>query len=331
MTSIATGRTTLRRAAVSLFLLVWVGATAGPPWAAGQESYLSGNSTAVDGSQQHWSVAAGSVFLHRSPARPGSLVFYKATTEELANVHDFDLGWAAGPQLELSRHFDGGWDVAVRYFDIDGWKAARSLADPNSLRVPLVSNNPADFFDTASADYTSRLYNTELNLKRRFGDRLSVLAGFRYLELHEQVSAEAWKPGLEGTVNIGTSNYLYGFQTGVESILLQVGRLQIDGDLKAGVYGNNIRGTMHAHGTYLDDDSEGTASHTSFVGEVGLTGRYQFGRHLAVFGGYQVMWLQGVVLAGDYVSSMANPLAHINVLEGAALYHGANTGLELRW
>lgn len=278
-----------------------------------------------------WSVTAGGVVLNRSNARPGTLVLDGTTAAELSNVADFDLGWAAGPQVELSRHFDAGWDVAVRYFSIDGWSATHSLADTGNLRVPLVSNNPADFFDTASASYKSQLYNTELNVKREFGQRLRLLAGFRYVELHEQIAAEAYSPTLEGSFNVGASNYLYGFQMGAESSLYECGPLRFDGYLKAGVYGNHIRGTLHGQGTNYNEDGRATASHTSFLGEVGLTATYPFSQHCAAYGGYQVMWLQGVVLAGDYVSSMVNPSAGYNLFDGTAFYHGAQAGLQFNW
>jgi hypothetical protein len=295
-----------------------------------QESDLDWT-TVGENSAARWTVTAGSLLLNRSKARPGSLVFDGTTDAELSNVADFDLGWAAGPQIELSRCFDSGWDVALRYFSIDGWSASHSLADPGNLRVPMVSNDPDDFFDTAYARYASRLYNTEVNLKRRWGERVKLLAGFRWVELHEQIASGAYSPGLEGTFDVGAANYLYGFQMGAESMLIEYGALRFDGFLKAGVYGNSVRGTIRGEGTYYDEDSTGTASHTSFLGEIGLTAKYQFNRHISAYGGYQVMWLQGVVLAGDFVSSLVNPSAELDPLDGAAFYHGAQAGLEFAW
>lgn len=281
--------------------------------------------------EPRWSVTAGSIFLNRSPARPGTLVVDGTTEAELVNVADFDLGWAAGPEVELSRHLDCGWDVAVRYFGIDGWNTSRSLADTGNLQVPLVSNNPNDFFDTASASYASRLYSTELNLKRRWGEQLRVLAGFRYVELLEKISAEAFSPRLEGTFDISGANYLYGFQLGAESVLYEHGPLQFEGYLKAGVYGNHIRGNLYGDGTNFHLDDSATASHTSFLGEIGLTANYQFSEHCSAFGGYQVMWLQGVVLAGDFVSSLVSSSSDFDLFDGAAFYHGARMGLQFNW
>lgn len=278
-----------------------------------------------------WTATAGSILLNRSTARPGSLVFDGTTDVELSNVADFDLGWAAGAQIELTRHFNSGWDIGLRYFGIDGWNASDRLDDPGNLRVPMVSSDPDDFFDTASASYRSRLYNAEINLERQLGKRLRVLAGFRYVELLEQISSSAYSPTLEGVFDIGSSNYLYGFQMGAEAIVFEYGKLQVDSFLKAGVYGNHIRGSIYGDGTYFHIEDSATASRTSFLGEIGLSAKYRLGSHCAVFGGYQLMWLQGVALAGDFVSSLVNYSEDFDVLDGAAFYHGAQVGLEFTW
>lgn len=98
-----------------------------------------------------WTVRAGTVILHRSKASPTTLVEDGQTGAELVNVSDFDLGFAAGPQFEITRHLSTDWDLGVEYFNVDGWEARRSLADPGNLRVPFISDDPDDYFDTASA------------------------------------------------------------------------------------------------------------------------------------------------------------------------------------
>lgn len=281
--------------------------------------------------EPHWTVSVGSVFLNRSKPRPGPLVFNGTTSEVLADVSDFDLGWAVGPDIELTRHVNPDWDVGLRYFSVDGWNATKTLVDPGHLRVPMVSDDPGDFFDTTSGSYASRFYSTELNLKKAFGERLQVLAGFRMVGLFEEVASSAYSPSLEGTFDIRSSNHLYGFQMGVEGIILQRGRFELDGYLKAGVYGNSIRGTIYGDGTYFHEEVTDTINHTSFLGEMGLNAKYQFNRRWSVYGGYQLMWLQGVGLAGDYISLMADPSSTFDILDGAAFYHGARAGLQFTW
>jgi hypothetical protein len=281
--------------------------------------------------QPRWTVTADGILLSRSHAKGATLVEDGTTDAELVNVADFDLGWAAGPQFELTRHFDSGWDIAVRYFGIDGWSAVRELADPNNLRVPLVSTSPTDFFDTANARYKSQLYNAEVNVKRAWGERARLLAGFRTVQLNEQIAAGAYSPTLEGTFDFSTANYLYGFQVGAESALWNLGPVQFDGFLKAGAFSNSIRSNMRAEGTHLSPmDVGSTASRVSFLGELGLTAKYRFGDHCSIHGGYELMWLEGVALAGNSVAAM-NQLSDFTLYNGSAFYHGAVAGIEFCW
>ena len=291
---------------------------------------IGGDAFAQPWDNTSWTVSASSVFLHRSKARPETLAENGTTNAELANVADFDLGWAAGPQLELSRRFQCGWGVSLRYFQVDGWNAERTLHDPGNLRVPLVSADPADYFDSAFARYASRLYSTEVNLHRQCGERLSLLAGFRWTELHEKVAAGAYSPTLEGVFDIGTSNHLYGFQMGAEAALWQRGRWQLDGFLKAGIYSNCMRFSVAGHGTYFDIEGAASKSRPSLLGELGLTARCRLTRNWSVFGGYQVMWLEGVALAGDAVAALRQNSGEM-LENGTAFYHGAVAGLECRW
>jgi hypothetical protein len=278
-----------------------------------------------------WSVDAGALILHRSHARSATLAEDGTTDAELANTADFDLGWAAGPRIRIARQFACGWDVDVTYFGLDGWSASQSLADVANLRVPLVSTSPTDFFDTASAFYTSRLYSTELNVGRRFCDNYRVLAGFRWVELHEAIGAEAWSPTLEGSFNSQTGNHLYGFQLGLEAVLWNNdGPFSLDGFLKAGVYASHIRMAAQGEGTYFSLDGEATRSRTSFLGEMGLVARYRLNDHWSVYGGYQVMWIEGVALAGDVVAALSSTDENM-LLNGTAFYHGGLTGIEFRW
>lgn len=277
-----------------------------------------------------WTVTAGSITLHRSRARGESLVFEGAADRELSNVRDFDLGWAGGPQIELTRHFDCGCELAARYFSIDGWSASRTLADAGNLRVPLVSDDPDDFFDTAHAGYASRLYSTELNLQRPLGERLHFLAGFRWVELHEAISAGAFSPGLEGTFDFRTANHLYGFQIGTEGALWAAGPLTLDGFLKAGVYGNAIGVQAEGHGTEFDLEGSGSRGRTSFLGELGLLAKYRFAEHWTASAGYEAMWIDGVSLAADSVAALAQS-DDDRLLNGSTFYHGLLVGLELAW
>lgn len=318
---------TLLRRAFAAAMILWAATHT-----ASAEGYrLYGCDTDACGAAACWTVDAGALMLHRSHARAATLAEDGTTDAELANTADFDLGWAAGPRLRIERQLACGWDVGVTYFGIDGWRAEQALADPGNLRVPLVSSSPSDYFDTASAFYASRLYSTELNVGRRFCDHFKVLAGFRWVELHESIGAEAWSPTLEGRFNAQTGNYLYGFQLGLEGALWNNGGpFSLDGFLKAGVYGSHIRMAAQGEGTYFDMEGEATRGRTSFLGELGLVARYRLNKHWSIYGGYELMWIEGVALAGDAVAALSS--TDENMLQnGTAFYHGGLTGIELRW
>jgi hypothetical protein len=277
-----------------------------------------------------WEATAGGVILHRSKALAATLVENGRTGAVMSNVSDFDLGWAAGPQVELARQFDNGWGFGVRYFSIDGWKASQTLADPGNLRVPLISDNPADYFDTAFASYSSRIYNTELNLSRQFGDRLRLLAGFRWVELLETISAGANSPTLGGTFDYGAANHLYGFQVGADAGVFERGAFRLDVSLKAGVFRNEIGMNVYGKGTNLNIDESSSVSRTSFLGEIGLMAKYRLNGHFSVYGGYELMWIDGVALAGNAITA-ATESSQFPLINGTAFYHGATTGLEFDW
>ena len=288
--------------------------------------YMAGETT-----DSCWSVNAAGLLLHRSTARAATLARAGASQQELTNVADLDLGFAAGPRIDLTRRFCCDWGLGVTYFGIDSWNASRALADTGNLEVPFVSSNPADRFDTANASYSSRLYSTEINLKRPWLEGLDVLAGFRWVELHERLAGEAFGQNLWGDAQVRTNNHLYGFQLGLEGRLWDCGGpFQLDGFLKAGIYGNSMAASLVAHGTDLDMEGSGTFHRTSFLGELGLTASYCLNRHWSIFAGYEVMWLDGVGLAGDSIAALDAVDSDL-MQNGSAFYHGVLVGTQFNW
>ncbi len=151
------------------------------------------------------------------------------------------------------------------------------------------------------------------------------------MELHEAIAAQAYSPDLEGSIDFRTANYLYGYQLGTEANLWDAGgRLRLDGFLKAGIYGNFTRFNLDGEGTYFA--ASGTATHrrTSFLGELGLTANYRLTPHCSAVAGYEVMWIEGVVLAGDAIAAMQNFDGDL-LWNGGAFYHGALAGLTFTW
>ena len=94
----------------------------------------------------------------------------------------------------------------------------------------------------------------------------------------------------------------------------------------AAAQNNDYVDTVHSFSA-ADSDS-----HVSFLGEIGVTGSCQLTRHLALRGGYQVMWLTSVALAPNQIPATDFLAAQAGVNTSGTLFcHGANAGLELAW
>jgi hypothetical protein len=190
-----------------------------------------------------------------------------------------------------------------------------------------------------AVDYGSDLYSAEINLRRRCLGRLDLLAGMRWVELREDfhvIGPNPLSPAPDVRYDTLTGNSMYGFQIGAEAkVFDRCGPLRIDGFIKAGIYANDghqetsTRGNL---GSVVTAAAGG--DNTSFLGEAGLSALYRLDDHLAVRGGYQVMWIEGVALAPDqlpHTDVTSSPATATLDAHGGLFYHGVQVGLEARY
>ncbi len=112
------------------------------------------------------------------------------------------------------------------------------------------------------------------------------------------------------------------------------GRLRINGFAKIGIFHN----TADQNSNLNDPANLGelsvvaNGSHTAFLCELGLIGSYHLSQHVALRGGYQVMWIEGVALATRQipVTNLIAGTADI-AISGGLFYHGATAGFEITW
>ncbi len=102
---------------------------------------------------------------------------------------------------------------------------------------------------------------------------------------------------------------------------------------KGCVYGNDANNDftlLPSTGGQFDGGLAG--SDVAFVGEVDLKAAYKITRHLALTGGYQLLWIDGVTLSSENLaaSTAASSQAVINT-SGDVFYHGATAGLDITW
>lgn len=282
-----------------------------------------------------WNAYVGAIFLTRDTPDAGTIIGPNPPNGgSFSNGSNFDFDTQAGVDVLLARRLANGDQLEGRYFGVDDVNAGQSLVTPgNFIGAGFVGPGGIPIVGT----YSSNLKSAELNWRRPLTERFTFLAGFRYIGFDES---------LYYTINTTTAsglyefqNELYGGQIGGDLSLLDPCRaLQIHVIGKAGVYQNNIGGSFKTFApvgnptplqTFGRDEKE-----SAFVGDLQLVASYQLSCHMAVRGGYQMLWLDNVALSGDNASvSQSNPslLNTSTDSNGQVFYHGAMIGLEFMW
>ena len=128
-------------------------------------------------------------------------------------------------------------------------------------------------------------------------------------------------------------NHLYGGQIGTDLALWNSGPLRFNSIFKGGLYGVETENAFTNHtilGTTVRNGA--TDSDVAFVGEIDLLGTYSICRNVALRGGYQLLWIDGVALASDS-AAQTNPSNGGAVIDtnGQLFYHGATVALQFTW
>jgi hypothetical protein len=288
-----------------------------------------------------WTLSADAMIMSRSGGKTSSLLINAdesgedqdgtdASGAELFNSNAFEFNWAAGPRVSVvGEDILFGCDLEAAFFGIDGWEAVQNITVPETGANFMVFNEPSTTISLSPGDvvtyrYVSQLRSTEINARHPIYERLSVLMGFRYVELHEELASSVNDVEV---LDANVDNHMYGGQIGMNVAFINTCRLSIEGVVKAGVLGNYSDLTMSVIDT---DRLADKRTHTAFLGELGLMGIVQVTNQLAMRGGYQVMWLDGIAIAGDQVENVT-PSSAKPYIGGTLFYHGAFAGLEYAW
>jgi hypothetical protein len=286
-----------------------------------------------------WTARADALFLNRSSTGGQSLV-REPRAGNLLDSSDLATSTAVGPRLSLIRHGQCGWDVELNYFGIDGWESnavVPNTAMPSHFGLLVVDEKMLLPVHDVDARYRSRLYSSELNLRRPVNCWLTPLVGFRWVELNEDYRAVGTEATLMHEFNetINAHNHLYGLQIGADARLFERGcRFRVDGLVRTGIFYNaaDQNSELMVPGGIGTLDASADKSHTSFLGELGVVATYRLNDHVSLRGGYQLMWIEGVALAPRQipVTSLGSGDAAVDST-GGVFYHGANAGLEFNW
>ncbi|MFA6075611.1 MAG: hypothetical protein WCV63_05805 [Negativicutes bacterium] len=333
------------------------------------------NSSDMALSAGRWTVSAEVIALNRIGGVnqtlvslvPGNYTFtqsaYKSGTEAF-NSNQFQFGFSAGPKICLTYQLDPRFGVECEYFNIANQSASVTVG-PNGNW--LVMKSPGGFWQTQDFPYqgltwgnTTNLYNAEINGRMNISDRLTLFAGFRWLQLNDNLQGTmtpadqhdpVWKNNLDVLDpnvsqiplgenppdnyppfwNTNTTNNLYGLQIGVDGKILKLGNFSLDGVLKTGIFDNYATQSTGVSIKKTVYPSEATTNQFAFVCEVGLTIKYQVGYGVELKAGYEVLWLDGIALAPGQIQktyAAPNDVHALGINSGSnVLFQGATCGL----
>ncbi len=284
-----------------------------------------------------WSVLAEAMFLRRSDSGSVPLILDQNTGGTLLNANNLQFNHQAVPRLQLMHENCCCWGWNVGYFGTDSWSTTGTGGgeDSPALVAPgliIGSTAPHTLYQLG---YSSELQSFEFNLRRRTHDCWTWVAGFRWIELSDELTASTIMPTVTNIYSVDADNHLYGFQVGADAVLLQATpRFNITTNFRVGILGNSADQTTQApflanFNNFVDQISA-SGDETSFMAELGVRGVYQLTNGWSVVGGYQLLYLDGLALAPEQVpvtSVLAPGAASLNT-DGDLLFHGGVVGLQ---
>jgi hypothetical protein len=308
---------------------------------------------------------------------PGTAPFFGtlfATGPEAFNSSDFQQGFSAGPKIGLIYQGDPVYGAEISYFNISSQRATHATG-PDAPADWLVMKAPGIFWQTQDFPYqgmawsaATNLSSAEVNARRALSSRVTVMAGFRWLQLNDTLqgtltpadrTVPIWKNNCDNTnctlsevaqAPLGpltgpyppfwtakTANNLYGLQVGIDGKIFELGRFSVDGQVKLGLFGNNA---AQSTGVSLEKVLYIVSARTNraaVVSEASLQLKYRVMEGLALKAGYEALWLDGVALAPGQIQEILTtpssmPVHALGVNSGSnLLFHGFTAGLEYRF
>jgi putative beta barrel porin BBP7 len=206
-------------------------------------------------------------------------------------------------------------------------------------------------FDNAASyafNYNSRLYGGEINGRCNYAcdsATLSLLAGFRYVQLNDDFSLSAQgtttgfpgAPLATGQYTVSTHNNLYGAQVGGEAFINLAESLRLQLMAKAGVFDNFMSQRSAIVNAFVGGAPFAVAGAASSdrvasVVEFGAFLHWWATPNVGIKAGVEGMFLTNVALAPDQLQFSVAPGAQ-SLLDGSGkvFYYGPTVGLEANW
>jgi len=300
--------------------------------------------------EPRWTITAQALWLYRSSSGSQTVLLDPRTSEPMFNSTDITYPFAGGMEFGAICHkIWQDLDVEFNYFGLDSWGSHACTFEGESPVANLVVENNENTtlpVDSVTIFEHSQLYSGEVNVRKPFDGCFTFLAGFRWMQMFETYEASGILSGEETPFEqkIHAGNHLYGGQIGAQLDLFgsqapymfgnrmmmdQGNPFRLSGYVKAGMFYNAV----DQYSITPIGEASAQSSCATFLGEVGLTGIYQITSHIALRGGYRVLWMENLALAPRQISSTdLADAANTSVDTGGALFcHGAHAGLEFVW
>jgi hypothetical protein len=262
-------------------------------------------------------------------AAPGTL---------LAGTGSLTFGMQPGVSTLLGYRCNSCDAFELSYFGIYGWQANQTIVGANNLALPgALGASSQDLFaaDQMTLRYRSQIDNVEANFVRSYGN-LSLLGGFRYLDLNEKLEIQAIDANSgTGYYRTHATNNLFGGQIGAR-YRVWWDRFGWDATGKAGAFGNYAQESQTANDSpmavLIRTPRSATGGQAAFVGDLNVSGFYQLSPVWSLRAGYNVLWIEGVALAPNQVDYTNTPNSGRTLHMGSGVFaHGVNIGLMARW
>ncbi len=215
---------------------------------------------------------------------------------------------------------------------------------------PLVGIPELDEAQVQRLNYDSDLQSTELTYRRYWvGNSSRVtgtwLLGARYFRLTEDLifasqnnqSVQGLPGAQSGFVSFDTENDIVGFQLGGDGWLGLRQGLRIGAEGKAGVYNNRFKfnSATSVTSTPANLQPAEAGNQVAFAAEGGVTMVADILPSWSIRGGYQVYYMNDLVMVGDNISTtqfadvpVTQPALNV---DGHMIYHGFHAGMEYVW
>lgn len=261
---------------------------------------------------------------------------------DLLNVNQFGTPVSVGPRVALMLHLDQNYAIEANYFQVQGFDGAGSLPnDATPYEMNSLAGSALGNITDATVLSSAGINSFELNWRRWNSRSITWLAGFRWVEWNEQLNiTDNFDDGFQAgqdVIDVATQNDLYGFQLGMDAMLLNLyNTVRFNGIAKAGVYGNlDALATVTAGGDRIVPTETVSLSATpvAFFGELGVNGTVRLSEYWAWRAGYNFFWLSGVATAPPQLNTVNTTGAEPSTIDvaGSVFLHGVNTGIEFVW